>query len=45
MIGAIAVTLLGRVYPQMTVKSLGGENLVMPVAALLVAAFALGMLS
>lgn len=42
---AIAVTIVGRLYPQVTVKSLGRENVVMPVAALLVAAFALGLLS
>lgn len=45
LIMAIAVTLVGRIYPHMTVKSLGGENLVMPTAALLVAAFSLGLLS
>lgn len=42
---AIAVTVAGRIYPQLTVKGLDGETLVAPTAMLLVAAFSLGLLS
>ena len=42
---AIGVTLVGRIYPQITVKDQGGENLIAPIVSLLIAAFSLGLLS
>lgn len=42
---SIAVTLVGRVYPQMTIKSLSGQDLAGPMAVMILAAFSLGLLS
>ena len=45
LIVAMVVTVAGRIYPQVTVKSVEGGNLLVPTAMLVVTAFALGLLS
>lgn len=42
---SIGAILVGRLYPQMQLRSIDGAHLVEPVGVLLVAAFSLGLLS